>query len=470
MNTTIAQNPALINHLMVLLDRHRPLCGQARVYHRVIGLVLSELFVFGRHTVTQQLQSLGLNEEDWSAWYRVFSEGRFEAERCSEVLVAESLQHVGANELYVVAGDGTQTPRTGSKIEGVGWLKNPRTPAFKVGIHRAQRWFHGSWLLPAEEGYSRALPLRWLPAFTAKAHCRVEPPCKEWEAAVQFLTWLQGQFARHARPQQPLLMVGDGSYDTVPLWTHLPPGALLLARSARNRVLFHLPPADCHGNRKYGPRALSPQQFWQSHTGWHKLNLPVRGTIRHLQYRVEGPFLREGAPQVPLFLIIVRGKHHVRQGRRVQRDPLPFLVNAVQNAQGQWVLPLPVATLLFWAWQRWEVEVTHRELKATFGLGHKQCWNPHAAVASVQWSAWVYALLLLAGYRTWGLTHGPAVPTRWWSGAGRWSFNTLWRSFRAAFWGTFHFQPVWSPTAHDWLEIPACEHALGNAAFSFVRT
>lgn len=97
-----------------------------------------------------------------------------------------------------------------------------------------------------------------------------------------------------------------------------------------------------------------------------------------------------------------------------RRQPLPFLVNARADDQGCWGLPLALETLLFWAWQRWEVEVARRELKSNFGLGHKQCWQPRAAVASVQWSAWVYSVLLLAGYRTWGLT---AVPTRWWSGS-----------------------------------------------------
>ena len=128
--------------------------------------------------------------------------------------------------------------------------------------------------------------------------------------------------------------------------------------------------------------------------------------------------------------------------KRTRRRPLPFLVNAVLNEAGQWALPLPPADLLFWAWQRWEVEVAHRELKSNFGLGNKQCWQPTAAVLSVQWSAWVYALLLLAGYRTWGLTGAPAVPTRWWQGSGRWSLNTLWRGYRAALWGNHQFHPI----------------------------
>jgi hypothetical protein len=466
MSTTIAQNPELIKNLLALLQAHRALYGQERVYQRVVALVLAELLVFGRHTVTQQLMSLGLTEEDWSAWYRLFSAGRFDAERSSRVLVRETLQHVGADEVYVVAGDGTQTPRSSATMEGVGWLRNLRTPPFKVGIHRAQRWFNGSWLTPEEKGYSRAIPLRWLPAFTEKATHAAHDPCKEWEAAVQFLVWLQATLAAEGRPEQRILMVGDGSYDTLPLWKALPKGVILLARSARNRVLHHLPPTERHGNRKYGDRALSPQQLWQHKKGWHKLPLHVRGLDRHVQYRVAGPFLRKGAPDTPLMLLVVRGKAHSRRGKRIQRDPLAFLVTARQDAHRRWVLPLPIETLLFWAWQRWEVEVAHRELKAVFGLGDKQGWQPQAAVASVQWSAWVYALCLLAGYRTWGLAHAPPVPTRWWHGSGRWSLNTLWRSFRATLWGDHHFRPLWSASATTWPEKETLLTALRHAAFA----
>ena len=71
-------------------------------------------------------------------------------------------------------------------------------------------------------------------------------------------------------------------------------------------------------------------------------------------------------------LIVVRGKDNAH----TRRLPLPFLVNAAQSSDGQWTLPLPLETLLFWAWQRWEIEVCHRELKTTFGLGHKQCFTP----------------------------------------------------------------------------------------------
>ena len=128
----------------------------------------------------------GMTDQDWSAWYRLFSEQRFDYDKASEILFEETLQHVAPDELYVVGGDGTQTPRSSRKMEGSGWLRNLRTPPFMVGIHAAQRWFNGSWLMPAENGYSRALPIHWLPAFTEKSEPVAHAPQKEWEAAVSF--------------------------------------------------------------------------------------------------------------------------------------------------------------------------------------------------------------------------------------------------------------------------------------------
>jgi hypothetical protein len=467
--STIPQNDKLLKNLFDLLAAHRGIFKQERTYQRGVALVLAELFVFARHTVTQLLMSLGQTETDWSIWYRLFSQRRFNYEAAREVVFRKTVDFGAASEVYVVAGDTTQTPRSSRKLEGAGWLRNLRTPPFRVGIHAAQRWFNGSWLVPQEAGYSRAIPIQWQPAFTEKSKPKVHTPVKESEAAVSFLNWLRGQLKRCGREQQQVLFVGDGHYDSLPLWQALPQGVTVLARSAKNRVLHHLPthpPSGRGRKRVYGERAATPQAVWQERKGWRALTLVVRGRKRHLQVKVRGVFLRKGAPDCPLFLIVVRGKKNCH----TRREPLPFLVNAQQADDGSWQLPLPLDTLLFWAWQRWEIEVCHRELKSNFGLGNKQCFNPYAAVASVQWSAWVYSLLLLAGYQTFGLTHAPDVPTRWWRGSQRWSLNTLWRAYRAAFWQQHDFHPLYSSSPPNWLEKTPFWHALRNAAFAAARS
>lgn len=466
--TTIPQNTTLLKELVALLEAHRRVTRQQRVFARIVTLVLAEVLVLTRHTVTQLLITLGLTQRDWSPWYRLFSQGRFDIEHANRVLLAETLHHVDSNAVYVIAGDSVQTARSSSRIEGTGWLIHPQTPPFRPGIHTGQRWGHGCCLLPAEaNGYSRAVPLRWLPAFTEGAQRQVTDACREWEATLEFASWVRAQLDHHGRQHQPLLLLTDGGYDTLPLWQALPDRVILLTRSAKNRVLHHLPAASSGERgrpRRYGERAPTPQEVWRSRAGWQSITLTVRGRTRHLQVKVSGPLLRRGAPHRPLFLLVVRGKSNAR----VRRDPLPFLVNAVQDAHGQWVLPLPLDTLLFWAWQRWEIEVCHRELKSNFGLGDKQCFNPRAAVLSVQWSAWVYALLLLAAYRTWGLCGAPPVPTRWWRGAPRWSLNTLRRALRAELWHITDFHPLYPATLADlrknqhWL--PALLNAVLGAA------
>lgn len=48
----------------------------------------------------------------------------------------------------------------------------------------------------------------------------------------------------------------------------------------------------------------------------------------------------------------------------------------------------------------------HREMKTGFGLGEMHCWSEGEAILSMRWQAWAYGVLVLAGYRAWGLEVG----------------------------------------------------------------
>jgi hypothetical protein len=93
------------------------------------------------------------------------------------------------------------------------------------------------------------------------------------------------------RGEQPLLALGDGSYDVTTLWAALPARTVLLARTARNRVLHDLPrPAPpCGRLRRYGERAPTPQQWLYPNAGWMRTRLMVRGREILLRYRLAGP-------------------------------------------------------------------------------------------------------------------------------------------------------------------------------------
>lgn len=465
--------PPLLAALLTLLAAHRSAFRQERPYQRAVALVFGELFAFARHTVTQTLLALGLSDTDWTAFYRLFSRPRFEEVRLAGCLFGETLAQCSPDEPYVAGIDGTQVPRTSHKLPGSSWLRAPRTPVFKKGIHRAQRFLHGAWLPAVVAGYTRAIPLRFLPAFPAKARPAEAPPCKEWEAGLAFIGWLRQQLDAAGRAGQRLVVLADGAFDTLGLWQSLPGRVTLLVRTAKNRRLRHLPPVTTGRGRplKYGLAAPQPQDWLKKRKGFQKTWVDVRGRQFALRYRVLGPYLREQAPARPLFLIVIGGatwQAGKREPKRARRQPAFYLVNAEAHGAG-WTLPLPAPVLLAWIWQRWELEVAHREMKGSFGVGQKQCWNRRSAVVSVQWSVWVYAVLVLAGYRTWGWLGGPKRPERWWPGAQRWSFNTLWRGYRAALWGTREFRALWTPLRDDWLKKEAAFQALLNAVLGAAR-
>lgn len=475
-NTSPQEIPVLLQAVFQLLQAHRPAFHQNRPYWRAMGLFFGELFAFARHTVSQTILALGVTDGDWSAWYRLFTRPRFDETILSTCLLGETLEHSPVNEPYCVAVDSTTIHRSSLKMPGTSWLQDSRFSAFRPGLHRAQRFLHGAWLTPLQNGFSRAIPLRFLPAFPPKAIPAEEPARREWQAGLDFLKWVRATLDTLGRRQQWVLALVDGGFEVLDLWRGLPERVILLARTARNRRLFWLPNPPSHPGpgrpSSYGEPAPHPAEWL--HAGlrhWPTQAVEVRGKIITMRYQVLGPFVREALPECPLFLIIVKGMHRLVSEKKKtykHKPPSFYLVSAIQRS-GQWVLPLPIELLLAWLWQRWEIEVAHREMKSGLGVGEKQCWQIRSAVLSVQWSVWVYAVLLLAGYRTWGLCGGPATPARWWPGAKRWSFNTLWRSYRSELWGKREFRALWTGTGDNWWEKETWLGALDNSIAAAAR-
>ncbi|MFN8593366.1 MAG: transposase [Thermomicrobiales bacterium] len=474
-STPSAAARPLLPELWALLAASRPAFRQERTHQRSVALVLGWLSAFGRHTVTGVLLVLGMGAVDWTAWHRLFSRGRIDYDQLTTCVLGQTLDLSAPTDPYLVGVDATQIARHSRTMPGTTWLRHLGTAIFRPGLHRAQRFVHLAWLpLPSPTGYSRAVPLRFVPAFPPKAvPVPDHPPRKEWEAGVAALRWRRVALDGAGRTTQRVLALGDGAYSTASLWAALPDRVTVLARCAKNRALFALPPAPAPGAtgrpRRYGERQPRPDAVLALRSGWRRVTLTVRGRQIPIQFRVAGPLLVHGAPDQPLFLLVVKGSDPARGKRkRVARF---FLVSAVADGTGDWTLPWPAADLLAWAWQRWELEVAHRELKTTFGLGEPQAWSPVAAVLTVQWAAWVYAILVLAGVRAWGLGPGPvSAPGRWWGGSGRWSLARLWHGLRQELWQETGFHRVCSRTGDDWGKMADWVGLKTNAALTASHT
>jgi hypothetical protein len=440
--TTVAALTSSLAALVTPVAATCPRPDTAAVFQTLTqGLQLN----LGRHTISQLLLSLGQGEHDHSAAYRLFSQGRFDLDAGRRALLAGVLAGHDPEAPLPVVVDATHLPRTSRTLVGVGLSRCPRTPVWARGIHWAQRWEGLSALLPCSaQGDSRAVPLSFAPAPTPKATPWPDhPPCTEGEAALTALTQLRTDLAALEQPARPVLALADGQYSGAPFLRALPADVVVLARCAKNRALYALPDGTPTGGRPrlYGARAPRPDHDLTGKTGWRRCSLTIRDRTIPVRYRRRGPYRVKGAPDRPVFLLVVGGvRNHPKYKRR---DPTFWLVTATQDEGGAWRLPDAVATLLGWAWQRWEVEVLHRELKSGFGLGEQQATTPMAACTTIQWVVWAYACLVLAAYQTWGWGPGPPGP-KWWRGR-RWTGRSVIRALRTAGWGdgAGGFWPGW---------------------------
>ena len=134
------------------------------------------------------------------------------------------------------------------------------------------------------------------------------------------------------RTEQDVILLADGSYDVVDLWKALPARTTLVARTARNRVLYHFPAPQTEkrrrAKRKYGDAAPRSHELIQERKGWTTKQVVVRGHARKVRFRLHGPFLRKGAAEHPVFLVLMGGETYQRRGHVKHRAPVMGLVSA----------------------------------------------------------------------------------------------------------------------------------------------
>jgi hypothetical protein len=450
---------SVVQQWQQLLTPMQPICKQQRSWQRLQLLNCGLLSTLGRHTLSQVITTLGAGDDDWSSWYRLFTQQRVKWGHAQQQLVRAVNQECAAKAPFVVGLDATHLPRTSERMPAVRLVPHPRTPAWRRGLHLAQRWVGLSALLPrSADGDSRAVPLRMVPACSEKGQpIDGYDPMSEWEAGTEQLGWLRQRLDEQGQQERQIVAVADGAYSSAGLWRSLPERTVLVARCAKNRALFALPTEQPERGRKrcYGERLPTPEQERQQGRGFRPVSIRVRGRTVTPRVKVVGPVLVRSAPDCPLFLLVIAGYRPTGGSRQRRRQPTQLLVNAAQQPDGTWVLPMPVEELLAWAWQRWELEVMHRELKSGFGLGQQQQWSDAGVLGVVHWLTWLYATLILAGYRTWGYDPpGRATLGGWWK-PRRWSLATLWQAIRMDVWQLAAFLPVWGRSTDKWGEMSA---------------
>jgi hypothetical protein len=109
-----------------------------------LRLALSSLVSLGRKTVTGMISASGGQFTDWSSDYRLFWKRRFDAGAMGDVIRRNVVDQLAVCASLVVALDDALLRRSGKKVHGAGWRRDPLGPKFQTNLVWAQRALQAS--------------------------------------------------------------------------------------------------------------------------------------------------------------------------------------------------------------------------------------------------------------------------------------------------------------------------------------
>jgi hypothetical protein len=102
--------------------------------------------------MTNLICTSGGQLHDWSADYRLYSEGRADLSALFAPVLHEVLHALPPEAPLVVALDDTLLRKTGTYVDGVAWRRDPLGPPFQTNLVRAQRFLQMSAAWPLKTG------------------------------------------------------------------------------------------------------------------------------------------------------------------------------------------------------------------------------------------------------------------------------------------------------------------------------
>jgi hypothetical protein len=398
----------LLRVLLDLLDGWRPAFSQTRSHRRAMAQSLGALTSFGRRTVSRALCALGQQQQDWSADYRLHARADWKPSRLFQPVLDKGLPLCGGR--YVVAAvDDTRLRKTGRHIQSAFYQRDPLSPKFRFNLMFGLRFLQISLLVPLyrkQKASARALPVRF-EEVPALKHPRRKAAREEWSAyrqavkknnlstaALRIIADLRQSVDQAGEHRKHLLMVGDGSFCNRTLFRAVVDRTAILARARRDLKLCRQASGSV---RFYDSVKFTPEDIRQDASLlWRKARVFHGGQWRKVRYKeVTGIYWQSGAGRRPLRLFVVAPVPYQVAGRKRKyyRDPAFLLTTDLRGTARE---------MLQSYFDRWQIEVNHREEKDTLGVGQAQLRSPLSVPRQPALAVAGYSALLLAALLAFG--------------------------------------------------------------------
>lgn len=391
-----------------LRDAFDGLLEQCDASRRLRSHLTAALLSPDRATVSNLICLGGRADADWTADYRLYSRGRADAEALLDGALAEVLAATPAQGPLVFGVDDTTVRKTGRRIPGVAWRRDPLGPAFRTNLMAGRRFLMFSAAWPLGDGDARMLPVRFGHAPTARRPAPGASPeeLEAWRELKRRTSLgaraVEGMEALARRcPGRRIVFCGDGGYTNGTVVKRLPADCRFIGR-VRQDAKLHFPPNPADGGgsgrpKVYGDRAPTPGELLADDSvPWREAEGFASGRKHLFRVKEVGGLLWRpagGAARLRL-LVIAPLRYRLRKGPKLLYRRPAFLICTDPALTAEEILQC-------YLW-RWGVEVNFRDAKQLVGVGDAQVRTelsnetlPAALVGGYS-LLWAAALKLLA--------------------------------------------------------------------------
>lgn len=286
------------------------------------------------------------------------------------------------------------------------------SPPYHVNLIQGLRFFQLAAILPLYRQPQQPAPPRSIPlCFTEvpvvkkpgrkaslQQHLAYQAACKLRPAsrmALQQIKTIRGEFDRAGAANKTLFIALDGSFCNAVFFQEKLDRIQLLCRCRKDARSHMAAPKD--QRRFYAAEGFSPEAVRQDpNRAWQQSEVYHGGAWRTVRFKeLNTLYWPTGAKRRPLRLLVIAPtayRNH-QLARVLYRQPAYLLTTDLST---------PASALIQAYFDRWQIEVNHREEKTTFGVGQAQVHNPLSVPRQPAFSVALYAMLLLAALEAYG--------------------------------------------------------------------
>jgi hypothetical protein len=405
----------LLAALLSITADWRSAFPQSRTFHRAVRQALGSLVCLGRRCLSRIIWTNGGQNRSWSAEYFLHSRCDWQPQKLFRPILQRALVYC-PGRLVGVAIDDTRLRKTGACIQQAFYQRDPLSPPFHMNLLLGLRFLQASLLVPTYRMApvsTRGLPIHFAEVSRVKKPSR-KAKTQDWEEyreAVKQHNLSQSFVATMGQLRQELDLAGgekkilalavDGSFCNRTCFRASRDRTELIARARKDAVLCLRAPDG--GRRFYDTEKFTPEQVRQDETRpWVHTKVFYGGKSRKVRYKeVAVVYWQGGAGRFPLRLIVVAPTPYRKRksSKLYYRKPAFLLTTDLKDS---------VKQLLQIYFDRWQIEVNHRDEKDTLGVGQAQLWNVNSVPKQPVLAVAAYSALMLASLIAFGAERGAA--------------------------------------------------------------